>query len=89
MVCPLRGNLNIMLQKAVCIETLETVYTIPCPEQLAESLILSVVDYCNALFTNAQKQDIKRLQKLQNACCSFVLNKYCNHWLVANISINV
>ena len=46
-------------------------------KQLAESLILSVVDYCSALFTNAQKQDIKRIQKLQNACCSFVLNEYC------------
>ena len=43
---------------------------------LAQSLILSKLDYCNVLFQDAPKYLLKRLQKVQNAAASFVL---CRH----------
>ena len=46
-------------------------------KNLIEALIFSRIDYCNSLFYHEQQQYINRIQKLQNACGSFVLKKYC------------
>ena len=45
-------------------------------KQLAESLILSKLDYCNSLFPNAPQYLLNRLQKIQNSAASFVIGKY-------------
>ena len=45
-------------------------------KQLIESLICSRLDYCNNLFIDLPRNQIKRLLKLQKACAGFVLNKY-------------
>ena len=46
-------------------------------KQLAESLILSKLDYCNSMFYDAASYHIKRLQKVQNCAASFVTGTYC------------
>jgi hypothetical protein len=43
---------------------------------LAESLVLSKLDYGDAVFYPLTNVDLKRLQKCQNAAASFVLGKY-------------
>ena len=44
-------------------------------KQLAESLILSKLGYCNVLFDNILAYMMNQLQKKQNATVGFVLNK--------------
>ena len=44
-------------------------------KQLAESLILSKLGYCNVLFDNILVYMMNQLQKKQNATVGFVLNK--------------
>ena len=46
-------------------------------KQLAHSLVLSKIDYCNVLFNNTPEYMLKRLQKVQNSAASFVVGKYC------------
>jgi hypothetical protein len=43
---------------------------------LAESLVLSKLDYGDTVFNPLTNVDLKRLQKCQNAAASFVLGKY-------------
>ena len=46
-------------------------------QNLAESLILSKIDYVIAIYgNNLPKFLSKRIQKLMNSCAGFVLNKY-------------
>jgi hypothetical protein len=45
---------------------------------LAESLVLSKLDYDDTVFYLLTNVDLKRLQKCQNAAASFVLGKYVN-----------
>jgi hypothetical protein len=58
---------------------------------LSQGLVMSKVDYCNSLLVGAPKQELKRLQSIQNMCERFVtgLKKYDHvsptlrslHWL--------
>ena len=45
-------------------------------KHLVESLMLSKIDYCNVLFKRLPKYQIKRVNKLIQACAGFV--KYIN-----------
>ncbi|XP_066911400.1 uncharacterized protein [Clytia hemisphaerica] len=49
-------------------------YRLRC--QLAETLVLSKLDYGNAVFNNAPDYLFKQLQKIQNAAASFVRKSY-------------
>ena len=44
--------------------------------QLAEALVLSKLDYGNAVFSNAPAYLFNQLQKVQNAAASFVRKSY-------------
>ena len=44
--------------------------------QLIHCLIFSKLDYCNGLFYGLPDYQIKKLQKVQNACTRFLFNKY-------------
>ena len=58
---------------------------------LVNSLVLSKIDYCNALLVNMSIEQLKRLQRVQNNAARLVLkrNKFCSskplliqlHWL--------
>ena len=54
-------------------------------KHLAESLILSKLDYCNVLYSNVTQQSINRMQKLLNSVASFVTGKYCKIEDVINL----
>ena len=47
-------------------------------KQLAESLVLSKLDYCNALFYHLPKYKIQQMQKVQNDTAGFAYKKYGN-----------
>ena len=47
-------------------------------KQLAESLVLSQLDYGNALFINAPSYLIQQMQRIQNTTASFVRGRYSN-----------
>ena len=65
--------------------------TFDAAKTLACSLILSKIDYCNALLSNISQANIKRLQKIQNSAAKLVFRakKYDHvqpllielHWL--------
>ena len=42
-------------------------------KQLAETLILSKIDYCNSLYSTIPEYQMKCFQRVQNCCASFVL----------------
>ena len=46
-------------------------------KQLSESLVLSKLDYCSAVFDPLTQVQERRLQKVQNTAAAFVLNRYC------------
>ena len=58
---------------------------------LVLGLVMSHLDYCNAIFYGLPGVDLKRLQRVQNAAAKLVLNKscrdsvtkclFCLHWL--------
>ena len=52
---------------------------------LAVSLLLSKLDYCNVLFFNAPKCRLRRLQKLLNSIASFVVGRYSTSTDVINL----
>jgi len=54
-------------------------------KHLAESLILSRLDYCNALFHKLPSYTKNQIQKVQNVVAGFVLNKYANINDVTNL----
>ena len=45
-------------------------------KQLAETLILSKIDYCNSVYSVIPEYQMKRLQRIQNYFASFVLKRY-------------
>ena len=45
---------------------------------LAQSLIISRINYCNVLFSDAPQYLLKKLQKLQNAAARFVYGRHTN-----------
>ena len=68
---------------------------LPVRKQLTESFIFSRIDYCNNLFIDLPKYQIKPLLKLPKACAGFVLNKYATceditklKWLLVPEKIN-
>ena len=68
----------------------------PMRKTLMQSLILTRIDYCSAVFSDATACAINRLQKIQRAAASFVLGKYCNdkdilqlQWLPVNERISL
>ena len=44
-------------------------------ERLVHAVISSRLDYCNALFVNISKENIRKLQKVQNAAAKLILGK--------------
>ena len=46
-------------------------------KSLVQSLVMSKIDYCNEVFANATKISVQRLQKVERAAASVVLNRYC------------
>ena len=46
-------------------------------KQLAESLVLSKLDYCNVLLFNITQLRLRRLQQVQKAAAGFVNGKFC------------
>lgn len=52
---------------------------------LAQSLILSRINYCNVLFSDAPQYLLKKLQKLQNAAARFVYGRHANEQDVINL----
>ena len=52
---------------------------------LAQSLILSRVNYCNVLFSDAPQYLLKKLQKLQNGAARFVYGRHVNENDVVNL----
>ena len=54
-------------------------------KQLAESLILSKLDYCNESLFDIPKYMKQQLQKVENLAAGFVVNKYANINGVINI----
>ena len=47
-------------------------------KQLAESLVLSKLDYCNVLYSNLTQSSIKRLQRVLNSAAAYVNGRYSN-----------
>ena len=45
-------------------------------KHIVESLVLSKLDYCNAVYGNIPDYQLKRLQRLQNSCAGYVLAKF-------------
>ena len=45
---------------------------------LVESLVLSKINYCNLLLSDAPKYELVRLQKVQNAAAGFVLKRHAS-----------
>ena len=45
---------------------------------LAQSLIISRINYCNVFFSDAPQYLLKKLQKLQNAAARFVYGRHTN-----------
>ena len=46
-------------------------------KRLAESLILSKLDYCNVLYTGLTQVSLKRMQRVLNSTAAFVTGHYC------------
>ena len=44
-------------------------------ERLVHAVISSRLDYCNALFMNISKENMRKLQKVQNAAAKLILGK--------------
>ena len=44
-------------------------------ERLVHAMILSLLDYCNCLFVSISKENLFKLQKMQNAAAKLVLGK--------------
>ena len=40
---------------------------------IVQGLIMSKLDYCNSLLIGSTKYNLQRLQKIQNMCCSIIL----------------
>ena len=47
-------------------------------KQLAECLVISTLDYTSVVFDPLPAYQLRRLQRVQNACAGFVLRKYAN-----------
>ena len=55
-------------------------------KELAESLVLSKIDYCDVVYSPLRDYQLKHLQRIQNACAAFVLGH--NAILIDVISFN-
>ena len=55
-------------------------------KHLAESLILSKIDYCNVLFYNAPDYRIKRIQKLIKSAAAFVYGRFATSYDVIKLN---
>ena len=65
---------------------------------LANALVVSRLDYCNALFASLTKKELNRLQRVQNTLCRVVTrsSRYSNitpqlknlHWLPINCRVS-
>ena len=47
-------------------------------KQMAECLVNSKLDYASVVFDLLPAYQLRRLQRVQNACAGFVLRKYAN-----------
>ena len=47
-------------------------------KQMAECLVNSKLDYASVVFDPLPAYQLRRLQRVQNACAGFVLRKYTN-----------
>ena len=59
----------------------------PIRKQLVECLIFTKLHYCSVVVSPLRIPDyqLKRLQRVQNACAAFVLGKYCSAKEVLNL----
>ena len=57
----------------------------PIRKQLVECLIFTKLDYCSVVVSPLPDYQLKRLQRVQNACTAFVLGKYCSAKEVLNL----
>ena len=53
-------------------------YTYHVRKLLVECLVLSKLDYAAAVFYPLPLYQLKRLQRVQNACAGFILGRYAN-----------
>ena len=53
---------------------------------LAESLVLSRINYCNVVYDQMPKYLVKRLQRVQNCAAGYVLSRYANAVDVVNLN---
>ena len=59
-----------------CLRKIKNFADFRLKRQLAESLVLTKLDYCDVVFYPLPDYLLKRLQKVQNAAASFVLGHY-------------
>ena len=57
----------------------------PVRKQLAETLILSKIDYCDVVGSLLPEYQLKRSQRVQNAFAVFVIGKYAKVDEVSNL----
>ena len=57
----------------------------PIRKQLVECLIFTKLDYCSVVVSPLPDYQLKRLQRVQNACAAFVLGEYCSAKEVLNL----
>ena len=56
------------------IRSIRTSLTVEACKQVVHGLVLSHLDYCNALYMGLPKLDIQRMQRIQNASAKLILN---------------
>ncbi|CAB3994141.1 Hypothetical predicted protein [Paramuricea clavata] len=77
-------NEHVVMTLSSCYSTLAVLrkfrHTAPLQirKQLIECLNFSKLDYCSLVLNYLPVYQVKRLQRLQNACAAFVLGKYAN-----------
>ena len=87
----LTWNEHITKTLSSCYSTLAVLrkvrYIAPFPirKQLIECLIFTKLDYCSVVVSPLPDYQLKRLQRVQNACAAFVFGKYCSAKEVLNL----
>ena len=54
-------------------------------KQLAEALVLPKIEYALPVFSNANKMEINRLQKVLKSAASFVIYRFCHTTDIINL----
>ena len=67
-----------LLQEIVCVKKIKRFAPQEARKHLAETLIISKIDYGNIIYSNASQKSLIRLQKLLKETCFFVNGRYSN-----------